>query len=118
MARTAITVTMLSRAGVVQPATQASDQTNGMQINGNDGRIILEVKNNNAGTQTVGVSFSPSKTVDGVTPADKTVSFTAGQTKVLGPFPPALYNQPGNMVFVNPSVNTDLAIRAYQLPSN
>ena len=113
MPRTAITVTTPTRAGVTQPSTQASDSTNGMVVQNNTGAIILEVKNNNAGTQTISFPFRASATIDGVTPADKTVSIATGVTKLIGPFPPGYYNQNGADLYVNPSIDTDLAIRAY-----
>ena len=115
MARTAIVVTTPDRSGVTQPSTQASDFTNGMYIANNTGRIILEVKNNNAGSQTIAIPFGPNGTVDGVAPADRTVTLAAGATKIIGPFPPSFYNQTDRSVYVNPSVNTDLAIRAYAI---
>ena len=115
MARTAISVTVPTRAGIAQPATQNSDHTNGMYIPTNNGKIFLEVKNNNASTQTIAFPFKPSATIDGVSPADKSVSITASSTVVIGPFPTAYYNQTDGSVYVNPSVDTDLKIRAYQV---
>jgi hypothetical protein len=114
MARTAITVTTTTRTGVAQPSQQNSDLTNGMKIDAHDGKVIFELNNTDAATQTVGFAFGQS--IDGSTPADKTVSLTTGQTKIAGPFPTNYYNQADGALYVNPSVNTNIKIRAYKLP--
>jgi hypothetical protein len=115
MPRTEITVTALDREGVAQPTVQTSDSANGMFIATNTGRIILEITNTNAGTQTIGIPFGSSATIDGVAPADRVISLATGETKLIGPFPVNYYNQDDRSVYVNPSVDDDLEIRAYSI---
>lgn len=92
MAATAITPTEITRAGVTEPAGTASDTSNGNSF-ANDGRVILRMKNENAGAQTVIVT-TPG-TVDGNAVADLTINLaasgSAGDIKYAGPWPPAVY---------------------------
>jgi hypothetical protein len=114
--RTPIPVTELSRAGVAPPAQTDSDQTNGMVIAANSGRLWVEIESTDAADQTVG--FAIPITVDGDTVADKLVDVPAGATRLVGIFPPAIYNQDDRSLNVNPSVDTTLKFRAYKLPSS
>lgn len=113
MPRTSIPITKSTDAGVAQPAQTNGDLTNLMYLPYNDGRVLLEVVSSDAGAQTVTVE-TPG-VVNGLAIADQVVSVAAGATKYLGPFPPAVYNQPDGTVNVNPSVNTTLKFRAYQI---
>lgn len=114
MPRTPLTVTTITRAGVVQPAEENSDFTNGNSIAGNDGRLYLEIRNANAGTQTV--TFQTPGTVDGLTIQDLTISLTTGQIKLVGPFSPGTFNQADGLIYVDPSINTDIKFRVLRLP--
>jgi len=112
--RTSITVTDVTRAGVTQPSQQNGDAANGMQIDTNDGKIILELSSN---TGTTTFTFPIPTTVDGQSVASKTVAVGAAAFKVAGPYPPGIYNQPGSaMLFVDMDNTTNGRIRAYHLP--
>ena len=114
MARTEIPVTTISRAGVTQPAQIDSDQSNGMTVPNNNGRIFFEVENTDASPQTVG--FAIAATVDDEPVDDKLITIAAGDIELAGPFPVDLYNQEAdNALYVNPSVDTLLKLRAYRL---
>lgn len=114
MARAALTVTKITRAGVAPPAQQNSDATNDHYIPGNDGTIFLEVTNVNAGEQDVTI-ITPG-TVDGNAIADLVVPVPGSSAvRLIGPFPPAIYNQADGSVYVDPEISTDLKFRAYRV---
>jgi hypothetical protein len=116
MPRTVIPVTTLSRSGVAPPAQTSSDQSNGMYVANNNGRIIFEIISTDGSSRTVG--FAVSTTADGQAIADRTITLSAGGTAICGPYPPTYYNQTDGSLNINPSVNTTLKFRAYKLPSN
>lgn len=113
MPRTALTVTTIARTGTVQPSQEVGDVANGNSIAGNDGRILLEVKNDDASSQTV--TIPTPGTIDGLAIADLVVSLTAGQTKLIGPLSPSTFNQSDGLLHVDPS-DADLKFRVYRLP--
>lgn len=93
-------------AGVVitRNAVSASDTFE------NSGRTLIEVVNGGAGALTVTIPVS--STVDGLAVEDRTVAFTAGQTKVLGPFPPGIY---GSTVTLEFSATTSVTAAVIQV---
>lgn len=113
MPRTAIPITKVTDAGVAAPAQTNSDLTNGQYLAFNDGRVILEVISTDAGAQTV--TIETPGTVGDLTVSDRVIAVPAGATRVIGPLPPAVYNQADGTVNVNPSVNVNLKFRAYQI---
>jgi hypothetical protein len=115
MARVVIPVTALTRDGVAPPAQTNADSVNNMEIDGNDGRVFVEIVSTDAGAQTV--SFEIPELVDGEAVAPKIVNVPAGATRLAGPFPTDTYNHAGSKMFVDPSVSgATLKLRAYQLP--
>lgn len=113
MARTAITVTETSRAGVAVPAQQAGDNAENMKLSWNDGKIVLELEaSGGACTFTFPVAVPAS--VDGQAIASKEVVLAEGEKKVVGPFPPGVYNRADGTVNVNVSTAKG-KIRAYHL---
>lgn len=112
MARTAITVTEVTRSGVVQPSQQSGDASNGMALPWNDGRILLELSSQ---TGTTIFTFPIPVLVDGQTPASKTVTCTVGQVKVVGPLPTGVYNQSDGTVNVDMDNTTNGRLRAYHI---
>jgi|SRR6185369_13553486 len=112
--RTDITVTALTRAGVDPPALTDADMTNGMRIPTNNGHVFVEIISSDAAPQTVG--FEIPKEIDGESVGDKTVTIPAGDTRLVGPFPPGDYNQDDGSVYVNPSLDgATLQFRAYKV---
>lgn len=116
MSRVAIPVTKIVRTGTTPPSATVADHSNGMQFV-NNGATWLEVISSDGGSQTVGfiLGTGASALVDGLTLPEKTITIPAGATRLIGPFPPQLYNQSGSLVFVDPSVPTTLTLRAYTL---
>lgn len=88
MAQETLTVQNVSRTGA-QLNLQSVTTADGFKFK-NDGHTLLVVSEQNAANCEVTVT--PTKTVDGLTPASRTVDVTASQTWVLGPWPPEQYN--------------------------
>lgn len=115
MARSQIPVTTIDRDGVEVPAYTTSDATNDHYIAANAGDVELEVKNENASPQTVTVVANPSVFNDGLTLNDLVLTIPAGKTYMFGPFRPNTFKQDAaGMMYLNPSVSTDLKIRAFK----
>lgn len=108
MARTAITVTTVSRTGIADPTEETADVANGMSLENNVGVAILHVRNSGAVSRTI--TFVTPGTVDGLAVADLVITVDAGAGKWVGPFDSSVYNTSGN-VLVDPS-HTDLKLYA------
>ena len=110
MTRTALTVQEVVRTGIT-PSFGAAQTTDGNSFP-NDGNTYIEVKNTTATACTV--TIQEPETVDGLAVADRTVSVpgTTGD-KVIGPFPPARYNQSDGSVYVD--VSKAVTLGAFRL---
>lgn len=73
---------------VAEPFADAVDD---MVIPANDGLLILELYNPTGGDLTF--SFAPSASPFGMTLSPEQVTIAAGETRIFGPFPPAVYSQ-------------------------
>lgn len=114
MARTAITVTETGRTTAPEPpAQQTSDNVNNMSLAWNDGKILLEL-NATGGACTFEILI-PGLVDTQTVPALK-IELAEGKTKMVGPLPQGIYNQPDGTVSVNASSNKG-KIRAYHLGS-
>ncbi len=91
MAYTNITPTRPSPAGVVLAITDG-DNTNGNKIP-NDGRVLLLLQNT-SGSNTATVTIATPQTVGGLAVADQAIALAVSQSKICGPYPPEIYNQP------------------------
>lgn len=100
MARVELTVTKVTSAGVVPPAEQAASAENNF-LPFNDGRVHLEVHNTGGVEATVSILIPAVN--DTVGYSNKEIKLAAGETKLVGPLPPGVYNQPNGQVFVNSS---------------
>lgn len=109
MARVELTVTKVTSAGVAPPAEQAAAAENNF-LPFNDGRIHLEVHNTGGAEGTVTVLIPAVN--DAVGYEGKIIKLAAAETKIIGPFPPGVYNQPNGQVFVNSSATT-IKFRTY-----
>lgn len=89
MARTALAVQTVVDEGII-PAYSAAN-VEGHYVD-NDGDVILHIKN--GGGAPINVTIQTGGTLMGEPVADKVVAITNGGEKLIGPFPPALYNQP------------------------
>lgn len=103
MARTAIPVTTIIRAGVNKPAITAGDSVNGHQFS-NVGVTFIEAKNTDVATRSLTL-ITPVQT-DGLDVADLVISILAGQTWMIGPFSSQTFNQTGDLVYIDIAQST------------
>ena len=118
MPRVEITAEEVDRTTSVQPATVDSDATNDMVVlGGADGLTILEVENVGGSPATLEVVANPAlQGPDDLTITNLTITVPAGDVVVRGTFRTSSYKQNANNdLYVNPSVTTDLKIRAYRV---
>jgi hypothetical protein len=115
VARTSLTVQDIDRTGLT-PSFSAAN-ADGHEID-NDAilRTFLYVKNGGGGGITVTVVTS--ETRDGLAVADLTVSVGAGADSIIGPFPPAQYDQTDDTVDVDFSGVTSVTVAAFKLASS
>ena len=99
----------------VQPALTNGDATNDHYFTGNEGDVVLEVVSTDAGSQTVTVKRSPTFRV-GMPLTDEVITVAASETRVIGPFSKAEFDQNGSGdVYFDPSVSNTLDFRAYRV---
>jgi hypothetical protein len=89
----------------------AVDAVNGNQFQ-NDGRMFLLVKN--GGVAPINVTITTPTTVDGNAVADLVVVVTNAEQRMIGPFPPNLYNTDG-YVYVDYSSGTTVTAAVLRL---
>lgn len=115
MARTALTVNEISRAGIDSATTLAAANADGHYVL-NGGDVFLEVLNENAADCTVTVVST--RTIDGLAVADLEVVVEQNERMFIGPFPVQTFNQSSTnagSVWVNFSAVTDVTIAAWRL---
>jgi hypothetical protein len=101
-----LTVNQVTRDGVLYAVVAAAAGGDSFV---NDGRTLAAIYNSH-GSASRTVSFDIQKTVDGQDPPSITVTLTAGQTKLVGPFPTGIYNDANGRVQVTYS---DSAVNTY-----
>jgi hypothetical protein len=74
----------------------------------NDGKTVFVIRNGSGASITLTV-VTP-VTVDGLAVADLTATIGAGETRSVGPFPPAWYNDAGGSVNVTYSAVTTVTV--------
>ena len=104
-----LTVAQIDRAGLLQALTAV----NSADTFDNNGRVFLLVDNQNAGT--IVVTIDVQQAVDGQDPASKTVSLLTTETKLIGPFPPEIYNDANEEVNVAYDITASVTAQAYRL---
>lgn len=111
MARTALALQVPVRAGLTPSFTAAN--VDGHSI-ANDGHTCIEVKN--ASGSPINVTFPIPVLVDGqaVTSLVVSIPATTGD-KIIGPFPPATYNQADGKLYVDFSAVTSVNCAAIQV---
>lgn len=87
MAYTAMTVQRVNKSGAALAYTSTAGD--GLKFS-NDGATYVDLWNNGASSATV--TISTPNTYQGLAVDDITVSLTAGQHKIAGPFPTELFN--------------------------
>jgi hypothetical protein len=110
MARTALTVQQISRAGLT-PTYGAANVDGHSFPNGGD-REFLHVKTGGTGCT---VTVQTPNTVDGLAIADRTYVIGTSSERMIGPFPRANYNQGAEEVYVDFSSVTTVTIAAVRV---
>lgn len=106
MARSTLTPQVLADSGLV-PVFAAADALGSQWVN--DGEEFLVVKNGSGAP--INVTVTTGGTLMGAAVADTVVAVAAGAEEFIGPFPPALYNQPStDYVFVDFSAVTTVTV--------
>jgi hypothetical protein len=113
MARAAAsTVQDIVRTGVIPSYASAAATADGNQFQ-NDGRVFLHVKN--SGTEKT-VTVQTPGLVDGLAIAELAVVVVATTgDKIIGPFPPGIYNQADGNVYWNVSLETGVTFAVLRL---
>lgn len=109
MARTAIAIQQISRAAIT-PTYAAGDAANGHALP-NSGTEFIHVKTVGTGT-TVTVSIPA--TVDGQAVSSKTYVLGTNTERMIGPFPPSIYNQPDSNVYIDLTSATSVTLAAFR----
>lgn len=91
MARVALTVQQMSRLGL--EATHAAAETDGNSFN-NTGKEFIWVIN---GATDVIIDVDTPRGPDGQAVVDRSVTCTANEERLIGPFPPETFNQRGSL---------------------
>jgi len=111
MARTALTVQTINRSGIAPAYTAAPVDGHSIQ---NSGLEFLHVKN--AHTASINVTFQTPGTVDGQAVADRVVVVPNATERMIGPFAPGDYNQPGTAeLWIDFSVVTAITVAAFRI---
>jgi hypothetical protein len=110
MARTEITYQQIVRTGLEQ--TYAAAVADGAKFS-NDGRMFLHVKNGSGAP--INVTIQTPGTVDGLAIAEQVVAVTNAEERMIGPFPPSIYNQSDGMVYADYSAVTDVTVALLRL---
>jgi hypothetical protein len=108
--RVTVTAQELSRAGVTPTYNAASADNNAFS---NDGRTMVQVLNVGA---EMTVTIPTPGTVDGLAITDLAVvvPLTTGN-KMIGPFPPDIYNQSTGEVYLNWSRSSDVTFAVLRM---
>lgn len=107
MARTLISVQTVTDEGVAPVYNSANAEGNAIV---NEGTTLLEFLNETGAAITVTVGTSA--TVDGLGVAERLVIVPGGATRIAGPFPASIYNQPDGCIYLDYSSATGLSVVA------
>lgn len=110
MARTALAVQEITRNGL--PPYYSPANADGHRVandeNGRAKKTVVHVKNGGGSAITAAILTAAS--VDGLSIADPIVTVPAGETRIIGPFPPGTYNQPDGTVHIDLSGVTGVGL--------
>jgi len=112
VARTALTVYQIARAGLEVTYVAADDSD--MNSFANDGKTFLHVKN----TQTdasVSVTIAIAQEVDGQSVTSRVVGIGAETEEFIGPFDPGVYNQSTGVVNVDFDTSASVSVAAIRV---
>jgi len=80
----------------------------------NDGRTMLHIKN--GGGASINLTVVTQATVLGNAVADDVIAVPNGQERMVGPFPPGVYNDVNQLVQLTYSGVTTVTVAAIRLP--
>ena len=109
MARSALTLQTIVKTGITPTYAAANVDGNSFA---NDGNTFLDVVNGSASPITV--TIQTPGTVDDLAVAERTVTVANATTKRIGPFPPGIYNQSGE-VYVDYSAITTITAGVFKM---
>lgn len=109
MARSALTLQTVAKTGIVPSYAAANADGNSFA---NDGNTVIHVKNGSG--SSINVTLQTPGTVDDLAVTDRVVAVAAGAEKMIGPFPPGIYNQSGS-VYVDYSDVTTVTVGAFKM---
>jgi len=114
MAVTTLTIQDISRSTAPSSLTYGSANADGSYF-ANNGNVFLHARNASAGA--IVVTFTVTGAIGGLTPANITVTvpLTSGD-KMIGPFPPEVFNDAQGRVLVTYASVTSLTVAAVRLP--
>ncbi len=110
-ARAEVAVQQIARTGL-NPAYIPAVPADGHKFN-NTGREFLHVKN--GAVSPITVTIQTPGLVDGLAVAELTVAVPNAGERMIGPFPTNIYNQAGNMVYVDYSSETSVTVAVLRL---
>lgn len=84
----------------------------------NNGKTLFYINNGHSGSQTATFTAQNNITIDGQSLAveDLAVAVPAGEAKIIGPFPPQIFNNSSGAVAVTYSGVTSLTVRPLSMP--
>lgn len=109
----ALTPITVTRAGV-EMVMQAGN-AGGHTFPNADDRTIFIADNASASPVVYTISWGPNSSIDGATPAAKTVSVPAGKRYVFGPYPTQYYNDSNGAVTITPATATSQTVCALKI---
>jgi hypothetical protein len=107
MARTALSVQQVVRTGLT-PSYGAANGSGGHSLP-NSGVEMVHVKT--GGTGCV-VTIQTPGTVDGLAVPDRTITIGTNSERMIGPFPPGVYNQADGSIYIDFDSVTTVTIAA------
>ncbi len=111
---TALTVQQIVRSGNGLTPTYTPADVAGNTVPGNDGRIFLHFKNANAATRTVTINTPGQVAGLDITDLTAIIPVNPGD-KMVGPLPPAVFNQADESLSITYSAVADLTVAAIRL---
>jgi hypothetical protein len=113
MADVELTVQDCRATGITPSYTGSLSTENTYQVQ-NNGHVFLHFKKSGAGAATI--TITTPKTVGGLAVADQTISVPATTgDKMIGPFPPSIYNDADGILEFTSDEVTGLTVAAVRL---
>ncbi len=112
----AIPTSVVITGAVLAGATP--DAANGNDF-GNNGRQFLWVKNGDSGSHNLTIKTYPKGDAPGgLDFSDEVIAIAAGVEKLVGPFPPSIFNDAANRVQLDWSASTSMKVQVVEFASD